>query len=64
MARKVHLDDKKKRRREDRTSPVCEIEEIRVANPRYLSEETENALADALFDVVIHPEKYKDLPDE
>lgn len=61
MPRKTRLDSKPRRRRNERGAVVCEMEQEEVANPRFLSEKTEQIVAAAIFEVAANPEKYKHL---
>lgn len=66
MPRKTRLDNGKRRRRnpKDEQADICEMDDISVAMPRYLSDKTETTIAAAIFDVVANPDKYKHLQEK
>jgi len=65
MPRKTRLDNNRSRRRDDdRLGKICELEDVDVAMMPLLSDDTEQKMAAAIFEVVANPEKYKHLQEQ
>jgi len=64
MPRKTRLDNDRRRRVPRDEVSLCEMDDIAVANPRFLSEKTEQTVAAGIFEVIANPDKYKHIQEK